>query len=1530
VKPNFINSEYIMPLTKHKKLAFVKVLFTFVYLLSLPLTSQTVTVTAPVSSATFCAGTNITVTYTVSSNFSSVGFTNVFTTQLSDAFGSFAAPVTLGTRTAVTGGSSAFLIPFTTATSSNYRVRVVASNPTFTSQSNGVDLRINGLSIGTPTVSANTYCQGELLTFSFSQNCNFSNVGFNNVYSVQLSDAMGSFAAPVTIGTRTAVTAAAITCTVPAAPAGTGYRVRVVSSNPMFTSADNGVDITIIASAGNPTVFGNGTWNVHCFNNFNNYINNYQGFYTEDNLSFNTQTRFIFTISPSSATAGIGGTGNAYQGCPFGNGTLYSVSYKRTNIPCGYYQINIPGHDDWVYIIINSVTVFSHISCCDAHTNAFSGFIQPSDNIEIRYTNGGGPGYLSATFALVNPLVMSAPVTVCAGTNATLTVTNTSSLTLSYSWTPAASISPTTGTVVVATPTSSTIYTVTATDAGCAFFTNTVLITTNPLPTTVISSITSTVLCAGFGNSTLTATGANTYTWSPSLGLNTISGDVVVASPSVNTTYTVSGSNNCAVLNSSRTISVQVIPSLPSTTVAGSGVWNVYCYNGNAFNDYYGYYTENNLSFNTASRWASGSASPSAANGGTMGLAYQGCSIPASNHSTVHRRTNFTCGYYQIDIPWHDDDVSVLINGVTNFVHNGCCDAHVNVWTGFLGPSSVVEIRHRQGGGGSYVSASLTPVPYPTTGSPITICAGGPATISATPFISGVNYSWTPNISLSPTTGSVVTITPTSSIVYTVTASDPATGCNSSASRTVDVNPLPTTSLSPTTGTIGCAAQSRTLFAGGAYTYSWAPSAGLNTTTGNSVIATPTISTTYTVIGNNVCADVAATTTITVVPLIATTVFPPNVWNVYCHNNTTFSNYFGYYTHTGTGPTGYSFNTATQWASGAAPSTATANASGTAYQGCILPTTNISLSFKRTNFTCGTYTITLNSNNDGATLLIDGVQVGTRAGASAVAANFWVGILNVNSQVEIRLTKGAGIATGINVAFTAAAATPSLSTWIGANSSDWFTSSNWCGSGIPSLVTDILIPNSKPQFMPAINAPGAACRNLTISAASAAAGLISALPAASLTISGANSLDVYGNWVNNGVFNAGSGSVNILGATSTSIAGSATETFFNLTINKTGAASVSIPSGIKQIAGSMNFSNGIINQNTTLRFLNGSSTSGANDNSYVNGQVIKVGSQAFTFPLGAGNFYRPISITAPAVTTDNFTAEYLLTDPNPSFTHTSKDASIDHVGRCEYWILNRTGGASNVSVTLTWNATSCGVSDLADLIVARWDAGQASWKDEGNGGTTGNTTTGSIITAAPVTLFSPFTLASKTSTANVLPIELVDFNCSSTDLKNVNINWTTASESNNNYFVIERSLDGFTYEQIARQKGAGNSFTKLYYSYKDLQPVDGISYYRLKQVDFDGKYVYSDICWASNNVGGNIIFYPNPVKNNLTIEGDFSQKSKTNILSVMDLTGKILPLSYTSSDSKITLDCSDLAEGIYFIKVVSGEKEVVRKFAVQK
>lgn len=95
-------------------------------------------------------------------------------------------------------------------------------------------------------------------------------------------------------------------------------------------------------------------------------------------------------------------------------------------------------------------------------------------------------------------------------------------------------------------------------------------------------------------------------------------------------------------------------------------------------------------------------------------------------------------------------------------------------------------------------------------------------------------------------------------------------------------------------------------------------------------------------------------------------------------------------------------------------------------------------------------------------------------------------------------------------------------------------------------------------------------------------------------------------------------------------------------------------------------------------------------------------------------------------------------------------------------MLDRVTSTNNVNVTLTWDVNSGGVTDLDDLLVARWDGD--SWTSEGNGGTTGNTTTGTIVTSSAVTNFSPFTLASSTSN-NPLPIELLSF--SATPVGNV-------------------------------------------------------------------------------------------------------------------------------------------------------------------
>ena len=252
-----------------------------------------------------------------------------------------------------------------------------------------------------------------------------------------------------------------------------------------------------------------------------------------------------------------------------------------------------------------------------------------------------------------------------------------------------------------------------------------------------------------------------------------------------------------------------------------------------------------------------------------------------------------------------------------------------------------------------------------------------------------------------------------------------------------------------------------------------------------------------------------------------------------------------------------------------------------------------------------------------------------------------------------------------------------------------------------------------------------------------------------------------------------------------------------------------------------------------------------------------------------------------------------------------------------------------MSVSLTWDAPSCGVTNLSDLVVARWDAGQTKWKDEGNGGTSGSMVSGTIISSAPVTLFSPFTLASRTS-ANPLPIELLNFNCNVVDNKKVQLTWVTATELNNNYFVIERSVDGVTFETINTQKGAGNSTTKLNYNYTDINKLQEAVYYRLKQVDYDGRTTYSQLCSAIGSYDGGILFYPNPTKNYVTIDYYFDQKPSYDIITVTDVAGRVIVIPITYTNNKISVDFSGLDEGIYFLKVTISNDEITHKISVVK
>ncbi|MCE3227985.1 MAG: hypothetical protein K0S32_2536 [Bacteroidetes bacterium] len=176
-------------------------------------------------------------------------------------------------------------------------------------------------------------------------------------------------------------------------------------------------------------------------------------------------------------------------------------------------------------------------------------------------------------------------------------------------------------------------------------------------------------------------------------------------------------------------------------------------------------------------------------------------------------------------------------------------------------------------------------------------------------------------------------------------------------------------------------------------------------------------------------------------------------------------------------------------------------------------------------------------------------------------------------------------------------------------------------------------------------------------------------------------------------------------------------------------------------------------------------------------------------------------------------------------------------------------------------------------------------------------------------------------TVTVLPIELLDFTVLQNENK-VDLKWTTASELNNDYFTVERSKDGVIYEKIAVINGNKKSASATNYYESDLNPHEGLSYYRLKQTDVDGKYAYSLIRNVDFKSGSLFSFdvFPNPM-NDRVINIMVSRPDTRNVtLSVNDLMGKEFfskHLTYNSEmGNKYTAVLPEKpAKGIYTVAV---------------
>ena len=438
----------------------------------------------------------------------------------------------------------------------------------------------------------------------------------------------------------------------------------------------------------------------------------------------------------------------------------------------------------------------------------------------------------------------------------------------------------------------------------------------------------------------------------------------------------------------------------------------------------------------------------------------------------------------------------------------------------------------------------------------------------------------------------------------------------------------------------------------------------------------------------------------------------------------------------------------------------------------------------------------------------------------------------------------------------------------------------------------------------------------------------------------ATETDFDGDITSNGTLNHNSGLLAFTGTGSTqNINGSTSAlTLYQMEIdNPSGNVLLARPLTINN---TITLTNGNITSDTTniLTLIAGSNVSGGSASSFVNGPMKKTGNTSFAFPVGKSSAYAPITIGAPSLATDNFTAEYLPADPNPSYSRSLKDATLNHISKAEYWMLNRTGGSSNVSVTLSWGAPrSGGVTLLTDLLVAGWNG--SLWKDLGNGGVTGNTTTGTVVNSASVTTYGAFALASTTS-ANPLPVEMISFDAKAIGSAVV-VNWSTATEKNNDYFEVERSADGVDFENIQIVNGAGNSNSVIDYSFIDATPFPGVSYYRIKQVDFNGAFTHSDIRavkMTNNNSSEAISVFPNPINGN-SLRFSFAHrssnlKSEQMMVQLFDASGKLIlsenEIAMTSQKETYSINFPhQLGAGIYLMKLINNNLITNKTVVVQ-
>ena len=176
-----------------------------------------------------------------------------------------------------------------------------------------------------------------------------------------------------------------------------------------------------------------------------------------------------------------------------------------------------------------------------------------------------------------------------------------------------------------------------------------------------------------------------------------------------------------------------------------------------------------------------------------------------------------------------------------------------------------------------------------------------------------------------------------------------------------------------------------------------------------------------------------------------------------------------------------------------------------------------------------------------------------------------------------------------------------------------------------------------------------------------------------------------------------------------------------------------------------------------------------------------------------------------------------------------------------------------------------------------------------------------------------------------LPVELLNFSVKPLN-GNVLCEWTTLSEINNDYFMIEKSRDGLEWTHVMKVSGNGNSSQAIHYQSEDLNPWSGNSYYRLIQVDYDGTTTVYDPFPIYIDPFGGVKIFPNPTENIINI---VSENDDRFTIELLNSQGQLITIPQHENGYASRLDMSDLPKGIYFIKLYSQHESKVKRVVLK-